>query len=263
MFLLSEAIMRRIVSSLLLAATLFMLLPVGVVQAQEEEDPGYSLVLVIEMAPADRATYRGALEDLATAAAEAGVTTPWWAWSHDTGYTVVLAFDEMAWFDDEARFWGQFPESVREAFQEALSGFDREVTSEVTRRVPEWSYSPDNPPEDVTVAHVHHDWLKGGAEDAYGELAEDWVAFLGKIGFPYTSNCMRTVVGKQKVTCVDFADSLSRYTSDETWDDLIEAAGAREEYQSLLERWRGLVQRWKHGNASFQKSMSYWPDKTD
>jgi hypothetical protein len=249
--------------SLLFTAAMFTLLPAPAVQAQEEEDPGYALVLVIEMAPANRATYREALGDLATAAAEAGVTNPWWAWSHDKGFTVVLGFDEMAWFDEDTPFWSQFPEADQEAFQAALSGFDRVVTSEVVRQVMEWSYAPTSPPEDVSVAHVHHDWLKAGTSEAYGELMEDWVTFLGKIGFPYTSNCMRTVVGSQKITCVDFADSMSRYTSDETWDDLIEAAGAREDFQDLLERWRGMVLRWEHFNASFQASMSYMPGATD
>ena len=74
---------------------------------------------------------------------------------------------------------------------------------------------------------------------------------------------MRTVIGKQKVTCVDFADSLSRYVSDETWDDLIDAAGAREEYQDLQERWRSLVLRWEHMDANFQPSMSYMPGASD
>jgi len=254
--------MRSIVGSLLLAATLFTFVPVGVVQAQED-DPGYALVLDIEMAPADRATYRGALEDLAAAAADAGVKTPWWTWSYDKGYTVVIAIDDMAWFDDESSFWGQFPEGTRTEFQDALSGFDREVTSEVVRHVPEWSYSPANPLEDPTVAHVHHDWLKSGTQEEYGELTEDWMAMLGEIGYPYQLNCMRTVVGRQKVTCVYFADSLSRYMSDETWDDLIDAADAREEYQDLLDRWQNLVRRWEHESSSLQKSMSYWPGKAD
>ena len=73
----------------------------------------------------------------------------------------------------------------------------------------------------VIPANVHHDWLKAGTGDGYGELMEEWVAFLGKIDFPYVSNCMRTVVGTQKTICVDMADSMTRYTSDETWDDLI------------------------------------------
>lgn len=252
--------MRRIFVSLLLAATMFTLLPVDAVQAQEE-DTGYALVLVIEMAPADRATYRAALSDLATAAAAAGVTNQWSAWSHDKGFTVVLSFDQMSWFDEEQPFWSQFPEADQEAFQSALSSFDRVVTSEVVQWVPEWSYAPANPPADISVAHVHHDWLKSGVGDGYGELAEDWVAFLGKIEFPYVSNCMRTVVGTQKVICVDMADSMTRYTSDETWDDLIEAAGAEEEFQGLLERWGSMVLRWEHFDASFQKNMSYMPDQ--
>ena len=253
--------MRRIFGSLLLAATMFALLPIDAVQAQEEEDTGYALVLVIEMAPADRATYREALSDLATAAAAAGVTNQWSAWSHDKGFTVVLSFDKMSWFDEDQPFWSQFPEADQEAFRAALSGFDRVVTSEVVQWVPEWSYAPANPSADVSVAHVHHDWLKAGAGDGYGELMEEWVAFLGKIDFPYVSNCMRTVVGTQKIICVDMADSMTRYTSDETWDDLIEAAGAEEEFQGLLERWRSMVLRWEHFNASFQKSMSYMPDQ--
>jgi len=249
--------------SLLLAATLFVLFPVDAVQAQEEEDPGYALVLFIEIAPADRATYREALEGLAAAAKDAGVTTPWWAWSHSAGFTVVLAIDAMSWFDEELPFWSQFPEADTEAFQAALSGFDREVTSEVTQLVPEWSYSPANPPGEINVAHVHHNWLKAGTHQSYGDLAEEWVALLEKIGYPYTSNCMRTVVGPQKITCVDFADSLSRYMSDETWDDLIDAADAREEYQALLERWLNMVLRWEHMDANFQENMSYMPGASD
>lgn len=126
--------------------------------------------------------------------------------------------------------------------------------------VPEWSYRPDVLPEDMRMAHVHNDWLKAGAEDAYDELSKDWVAFLDRIDYPYVSNCSRTVVGQQKITCVDFADSMSRYTSDETWDDLIEAAGAQEEYEGLIDRWQGMVQKWEHMNASYVPSMSYAPD---
>lgn len=253
--------MRRIFGSLLLAATLFVLLPVDVAVAQEEEEAtGYGFVIVIEMAPADRAAYRSALEGLADAAAAANVDTPWWAWSHDKGYTVVLGIDNMAWFDDSDSFWGQFPESAQADFRQALSAFDREVTSEVTQQVRSWSYTPENPIQDIGLAHVHNDWLKGGAQDAYGELSEDWVGFLTKIGYPYQINCMRTVVGSQKTSCVTFADNLSRYTSDETWDDLIEAAGAEEEFQSLLERWQSLVLRWEHMDASYVASMSYWPE---
>jgi hypothetical protein len=256
--------MRRIVTSLLLAATMFMLLPASAVQAQEEEDPGYALVVVSSMAPADRAAYRSAMQDLAAAAAEAGVTNPWWAWSHDAGFTVVVGFEDMSWLGDQSAFWSQFPESAQAAFRSALAEIPREVTTEISRQVMSWSYSPADPLEDeVSVAHVHHDWLKPGAGEAYGQLAEDWVAFLGKIGYPYRTNCMRTVVGAQKITCVDFADSMSRYTSDETWDDLIKAAGAEEEYEGLQKRWQGLVARWEHGNASFRKSMSYWPGMTD
>ena len=249
--------MHRLVHSILAAVILFAGFPADSAHAQEE-DPGYALVITIELAPADRAAYRSALEELSDAAVAASTTTPWWAWSHDKGYTVVLAFDEMSWFDDDEGFWGQFPESAQSAFRASLAEFDRKVTSEVTRMVPDWSYSPANEGE-VTMAHVHNDWLKGGMEEAYDELSKDWVAFLERIGYPYTSNCSRTVVGAQKVTCVDFADSMSRYTSDETWDDLIDAAGAREELQSLIERWQGMVQKWEHMNASFVPSMSYMP----
>lgn len=256
--------MRRMLGSLLLAATMFVLFPVDVAHAQEEEEAvGYALILVIEMAPADRATYRGALEELSEAATNAGVKNPWWAWSHDKGFTVVLGFDSMSWFEDQSSFWGQFPESAQAAFRTTMADVPREVTTEITQQVPSWSYAPENPPEEMTVAHVHHDWLKPGVDEDYGKLMEDWVAFLGKIGFPYTSNCMRTVVGAQKITCVDFADSMSRYTSDETWDDLIEATGAEEEFQGLLERWQGMVMRWEHMNASYVPSMSYWPGQTD
>ena len=178
-------------------------------------------------------------------------------WLNDV--VTVLGIDNMAWFDDSDSFWGQFPESAQAEFRQALSGFDREVTSEVTQQVRSWSYTPENPIQDVGVAHVHNDWLKGGAQDAYGELSEDWVAFLEKVGYPYQINCMRTVVGSQKTTCVTFADNLSRFTSDETWDNLIEAAGAEEEFQSMLDRWQSLVLRWEHMDASYVASMSYWP----
>ncbi len=254
--------MRKIMGSLLLAVLMLPLVSATDAVAQEEEG-GYALVLTISMSPADRAAYRSALGDLATAAAANEVTVPWWAWSHDSGYTVVLGIENMAWFDRDGAFWGQFDEGSQAAFRTVMAGIDREVTSEVTRGAPAWSYAPADEIDEMGVAHVHHDWLKGGQEEAYNEISKDWVAFLEMIDYPYAVECMRTVVGSQKITCVTFADDLSRFTSDETWDDLIEAAEAREDFQGLLERWRETVIRWEHWNASFVKSMSYWPGKTD
>lgn len=254
--------MRRIIGSLLLAA---FMLPVFTPRAAvgQEEEGSANLVLAISMAPADRATYRSAMQALVEAAGENEVTTPWWAWSTDGGFIVVLGIGNMAWFDQEGAFWGQFDEESQAAFRKALATIEREVTSEVSRGAPEWSYSPADEIEEVRLAHVHHDWLKAGQQDAYDELSKEWVAFLEKIDYPYVVNCARTVVGDQRVTCVTFADNLSRFSSDETWDDLIDAAGAQEELDGLVERWRGMVSRWEHMNAGFVPSMSYWPGKTD
>jgi len=254
--------MRRIFGSLLLAAALLVILPVPAAQAQDE-DPGYVIIMVVDMSPSDRAAYSDALSNLAEAAADQGVQSSWTLWSRDAGYTVVIPIPNMAWLDDDGAFWGQFDESARTDFQSAMSNIPRQVTSEVIRPVPEWGYTPSTPPTEMNIAHVHHDYLNPGMDEAYDELSKDWVTFLTSIDYPYGSSCSRTKIGSAKITCVTWADNMSRFTSDETWDDLLEAAGAEDEFQELLERWRGIVDSWKHFTVNFQESMSYWPGKTD
>jgi hypothetical protein len=254
--------MRRIFGSLLLAAALLVILPVPAAQAQDE-DPGYVMIMVVDMSPSDRAAYSDAVTNLAEAAAEQGVQSSWTLWSRPAGYTVVIPIPNMAWLDDDGAFWGQFDESARTDFQSAMSSVSRQVNTEVIQPVPEWGYTPSTPAPEMNIAHVHHDYLNPGMDEAYDELSKDWVTFLASIDYPYGSSCSRTKIGSAKITCVTWADNMSRFTSDETWDDLLEAAGAEDEFEQLLDRWRGMVDHWNHFTVNFQKDMSYWPGKTD
>ena len=91
------------------------------------------------------------------------------------------------------------------------------------------------------------------------ENAKEWLAFFEKIGYPYGVRAYRTRIGDDRMTWVFFVPSLADFYSDESWDDLVEAAGAEEELDALGERWNEVVGRMEHESSGYVESMSYIP----
>ncbi len=253
--------MRRLTAVLSLSlAGAFMLPGPAALQAQEEEEesPSYAYISGIEMAPAFREAYSTAVKKLAAAAGEIGIENQWHFWSTDAGYVLVFPVENMAYFDDQGAFWDQFDgTTAREDFFAALAEIPREASGSISVSVPDWGYAPEGGWGDINVAHVHNDWPKAGANDAYDELAKEFVAFLEEIEYPYAVQGHRSMFSDGRMTWVFFADNLSNYYSEDTWENLIEAAGAGDKWEAIQTTFTDVVKRWDHGDASYQKEMSY------
>jgi hypothetical protein len=223
------------------------------------------MVRNIEVAPAHRAAYREAIENLGEAAAAAGITDyAWHFWSVDTGYMLYYPIDAFAYFDDPQQLWRSFEgtdgQAGRDEFFAAMQAIPNHTSTEVVEDIPSLRYWPEGY-DDVNSAHFHFEYLADGVtEDQWMENAQGWIAFFEKIGYPYGAQAYRTRIGDDRMAWVFFAPGLEEFHSDASWDDLIEAADAQEELDALGEDWNAVVGRMEHMSAGHVESMSYVPD---
>jgi hypothetical protein len=234
-------------------------------QAQEEEQGQLGYVMDVEVAPAHRAAYREALQTLVQAAGDAGLEYEWHFWSNDTGYHLYYPVENMAYFDDGNQFWAAFEgtpgEAGRDAFFGAMQQIPTHAKTSIVRSIPDVMHWPEGyTNDDWNVGHFHFEWLNAGQDEAWTALAKDFVAFLGKIGYPFGVQAHRTEIGDDRMVWVFFVPSLADYHSDATWDDLIEAADAQADWDAISDRFGGVVGRWTHSDASYVSSMSYVPE---
>jgi hypothetical protein len=256
--------MRRIVTAVACAALMLMLVPADAV-SQEEERGQLAYLMQVDVAPADRAAYRSALENLSDAAEAAGITDySWHFWNNSTGFVLYFPVDNYAYFDDDDQFWAAFEgtagQAGRDEFFEAIQSIPSQSTSSIIETIPGLQYWPEDFVE-INANHVHHEWLAAGAsEDEWIENAKGWIAFLEKIDYPFGATAYRTQIGEETMSWVFFVPGLSEFHADENWDDLVEAAGAGEEMEALVADWNSIVRRMEHTSAGYAESMSYDSD---
>jgi len=240
------------------------LLP-AVAHSQETEQGDLGMVMTVEVAPAHRAAYREAIENLNEAATAAGISDyEWHFWSMDTGYMLYYPIDAFAYFDDPQQLWRSFEgtdgQDGRDEFFAAMQAIPAHTSTEVVEDIPSLRYWPEGF-DDVNTAHFHFEVLADGAtEEEWMENAKGWIAFFEKIGYPYGAQAYRTRIGDDRMGWVFFAPGLSEFHSDASWDDLVEAANAQDELDALGEDWGKVVGRMEHMSAGHVKSMSYVPD---
>ena len=109
---------------------------------------------------------------------------------------------------------------------------------------------------DAKNARVHY--LRSDVEQ-WLENAEKWVTFFEKIGYPYGVRAYRTRIGEERMMWVFFVPSVADFHSDESWDDLVEAADAEAEMEELGAEWSQIVRRMEHQSSGYVESMSYVP----
>lgn len=256
--------MRRVVTMLGCAVLLLPLLPTPAV-SQEMERGDLGMVMMVEIAPADREAYESAVETLNDAAEAAGLTDyEWHFWRTDTGYVLFYPIPAFAYFDDPMQLWRAFEgtegQAGRDEFFAAMQSIPQRSKTEIVESIPSLTYWPEEY-TDVQANHVHHEWLAPGAtEEMWMENARAWIAFLERIDYPYGVQAYRTRIGDERMTWVFFAPSLSDFYSDAAWDDLVEAAGAGAEMEALVDEWEQLVERMEHSSSGYAESMSYDPD---
>lgn len=253
--------MRRVLTAVGCAALLLPLLPAAG-SSQEMEKGDLGMVMTVEVAPAHRAAYRAAVEKLGEAADAAGITDyEWHFWSNDTGFVLYYPIDAFAYFDDPMQLWRSFEgtagQAGRDEFFAAMQKIPSHSSTEVIESIPSLDYWPEGF-SDVNSVHLHYEYLADGvSEEAWMENAKAWVAFFEKIGYPYGARAYRTRIGDERMTWAFFSPGLSEFYSDASWNDLVEAAGAEEEMEALVDGWNAVVGRMEHMSAGSVPSMSY------
>jgi len=256
--------MRRVVSAVFAAALMLPHAPAPAV-SQDMEQGDLGMVMTVEVAPADRAAYRSAVEKLNEAAKAAGIDGyEWHFWSSDKGFLLYYPIPNFAYFDDPMQLWRQFDgtpgEDLRNEFFAGMQSIPQSTKTEVVETIPSLTYWPEGY-SDVGASHVHFEWLAtGGSEDAWMENARGWIALMKKVGYPYGVRAYRTRIGDERMIWVFFVPRTADFYADEAWDDLIEAAGAGDDVKALNDAWEPLVSHWEHSDMSAVESMSYDPE---
>lgn len=249
----------------LAAAVAWSLLLVVPALAQDEAPERGDLYEVItwNVPPAESEAWRTNVERLAGAAETAGVEDSWYMWSGPSSFTLVYPIDNYAALDDPMAFERQFQGTpAEEAFEQTMEAFNEiEVTpllSEIVERVDSWSYAPEGAEDRMTWAHIDEYWLQPGAMEGFGELAEEFVALLERIDYPYAIDGHRVHFGDVgRLVYVTFVDDLSSFYGENQLDRAIEAAGAQEEWGALLEKFTPLVRRIEHYDVRFEPDLSH------
>ncbi len=253
--------MRRVLTTVGCAALMLTLAPAPAVSQEESGDLG--MVMTVEVAPAHRAAYREAIENLGEAAAAAGITDySWHFWSNDTGFVLYYPIDAFAYFDDPDQLWRSFEgtdgEAGRDEFFAAIQAVPTHSSTEIIESIPSLEYWPEDY-SDVGAVHLHYEYVDGANEEAWMENAAGWIALFEKIGYPYGARAYRTRIGEDRMLWAFFVPGLAEFHSDASWEDLIEAAGAQAEMEALGEDWTAVVNRMEHSSAGFVESMTYDP----
>jgi len=232
--------------------------------SQEMEEGDLGMIMRVEVAPAHRDAYSEALGELKEAATAAGVSGyEWHFWGNSTGFLLYYPIDEFAYFDDPQQLWRSFEgtdgQAGRDEFFEAMQKIPSHSSTEIIESIPSLTYWPEGF-DDVNASHAHHEWLADGAtEEQWMENAKKWVAFFEKIGYPYGARAYRTRIGEERMTWVFFVPGLAEFHSDESWEDLVEAANAGAEMEELGAEWSQIVRRMEHESSGYVESMSYSP----
>ena len=256
---------RRILATALAWSVLLLAVPA----AAQEEAPEFGQLYEIftwNVPPSVTPEWRRNAAKLVEAAEAANISDSWYMYSGASSFTLVYPIENYAALDDPMAFMRQFQGTEGEAlFQEAMGALQkldvRPGMAEIQERVDDWSYEPEGMEAPPSWAHVDDYWVMPGQQEAFGELAEEFVAFLEAIGYPYAVDAHRTHFGKVgRVTVVTFVDDLASFYGENDLRRLVEAAGAEAEWRALVERFAPLVYKIEQRNVRLEPELTYVGD---
>lgn len=232
----------------------------------EEQERGQLMEIITwHVTPDQDDAWKGAVETLVAAAEAAGVAEHRWGmWSQPTSYTLVYPVGSFAYFDDPEQFARAFQGTPgEEGFGQAMAAFEEMGIAtrsvEVVEAVESWSYDPGGDPIEIKHAHLDVIRARPGMEREFGELAEEWVAMLGEVGYAYEQIGHRVRLGEPRFVFVTLVDDLASYYGENALPAAVEAAGAGERFEALLERFEPVILEMKHYDMAYEPSLSYWP----
>jgi len=254
---------RFFAAALLLAASL----PHAV--AAQEASPGGQKMNVTEyrLLPADAARFEAVAGELVNAAREINLDAGygWFYWNDAFDYTLVYPFENMAYWDDPDQWIRQYQgtsaeTNVQELFEE-FATIQLEVTENVIlETVPNWSYLLEEAVSSEQSAFVlaNNIWLENGSEMKWDALAQDYVALLAEIEYPYPTIGYRVLFGGgAAIRYVTLYDSKVAYYGTNSMDRLVEAKGRMATWEDILERYTLMAAKEEVAHGAAKPNMGY------
>lgn len=236
--------------------------------AQEASPGGQKLhVATYRVLPADAARFEAATEKLAAAAREIEMDPGygWFYWNDGFDYTLVYPFENMAYWDDPEEWARQFQgtpveASVNELFAEFGSISSEATALEITETVPNWSYLLEEAgaSEQSAFIEISEYWIKPGKEMEWDALAQDFVALLAAVDYPYPTIGYRVLFGgAARMIYVTLYDSKVAFYGVNSLDRLLEAKGQTAAMEDLIEKYVAIAVRQEMRHAMAKPAMGY------
>ena len=208
--------MRRL--SALLAAVIFV---AAASQTAAQENPPFTIVSELELAPAHAEAFVEQVQIVAEAAAEIGLDGrfSWNLYRWDNTFWFVSSESTLANLEDTQAmfraFQGTSVESeVMAAFQ-AVGAMDiLSSDMEVLRIIPDMSYQPENPAfgdDGPMGAYIVEEWVMGDSREAWNESVADFMGMVREVGLPYPILVAEDIVGDGNMSFVVLFDSLENF----------------------------------------------------
>ena len=254
----------------LIAAALLACVLAPTVAAQEETSERGQLwrVRLYEVAPAHVIPWFTAIQKIAAAAGEANLDQQWgWTvWVDFPRYYISNPVTNMAAFDDPgawSRQWeGTAGQAALEEARQALEPLDAKlVSTEIYEHEIDWSYMPAAPAFEGAPggADVNEFYILPGKAEEFEATVGEAIEMLGKIGYPYTMNGYRVIMGEgSKTVFLTFWDNREAYYGANSQERLLEQHGMTEAWQGLVARMLGTISDFKTRMLNYEPGISHW-----
>ena len=254
---------RSIAAALLLAAVL-----PHAVAAQEASPGGQKMnVTAFRLLPSDASRFEAVTEELVKAAREIDLDPGygWFYWNDAFDYTLVYPFENMAYWDDPGQWNRQFQGTsaetkVIELFEE-FATIQMEVTENaILETVPNWSYLLEEAGSSVQFPFilVNNIRIQNGKEMEWDALAQEYVAFLAEIEYPYPTIGYRVLFGGgDGIRYVTLYDSKVAFNGVNSMDRLVEAKGRTAFWGDILERYALMAAQEEIEHGAAKLNMGY------
>jgi hypothetical protein len=236
--------------------------------AQEASPGGQKLyVATNRVLPADAARFEATTEKLVAAAREINLDAGygWFYWNDVFDYWLVYPFENMAYWDDPEQWARQFQgtsveDKVNELFGQFATISMDATANEIVETVPNWSYLLEEAgsSEQSAFIEITDIWIKSGKEMEWDALAQEYVALLAELEYPYPTIGYRVMFGGAgRVIYVTLYDSKEAFFGTNSMERLIEAKGQTAAWTALIEKYVSMAAQQEVRHATARPNMGY------
>jgi hypothetical protein len=248
-------------------AALFLVSAPAVVLAEhhEEAPPRYTMIHYDDVDPANAPAYEENAKAWVAAfkEAELGEEWAWWTYSGPNfTYAFLTDVPNYASLDNADERWGAVVEAVGKEKLDELSADGGGASAhrhELTKKLPEYDYTPEGGVGEVGFVHVSTHSVKPGMGDQFKELLAKVTEARKKVGGPMAVRANHIEFGHGSYQFATLAKDAATYYSERgTGKVLTEAYGA-DEAKAMFDQWRECVTDYETSDWYFEPELSYMP----